>query len=456
AGTDAGAVRPGTAPPVPPQQAPYQAAPPQHPYQAAPPQQQPPYQPPPYQQQPSYQTPPPQQQPPYQTPPYQTPPPHQPQYQQPPYQQPPYQQPPYQQAPYQATAQPPQFAPQPPAYGQHPPHAAPQQHPFAPQQSFAPQQHPQQAPGEAPPLAYPQQPYAPVPNAPGLPQVRRSADATSVARLLLNVPLFLGSLLVVWLISQALPSGLDVVLVVAWLASGALVFHRPTERGLARLLFKMRPPTGAELAALQPIWDDVTRRAGIDGSQYTLWLEDTDELNASAAAGHIVGVTRGAMRQPPQQLAAVLAHELGHHVGGHSWALLLGIWYAVPVRMFMTVVKFVTRFLFFFTAELSCLAAGVFVVVFGAFAVATFLAFPPAVVLYAIPFLLAWAGRQGELRADRFAGQLGYGPLLISVFAGWQAEGHDDAARKESPVARLMSSHPPLHQRIRALETFVA
>ncbi|WP_256251836.1 M48 family metalloprotease [Streptomyces sp. yr375] len=286
--------------------------------------------------------------------------------------------------------------------------------------------------------------------------MHRGADSTSVTRLLLNVPLFLGSLLVIWLISRALPSGLDIAFIVAWLASGALIFHRPTERGLARLLFKMRPPTGAELAVLQPIWDDVTGRAGIDGTKYALWMQDTDGLNASAAAGHIVGVTRGAMRQEPQQLAAVLAHELGHHVGGHAWALLLGIWYAVPVRMFMTVVKFVTRFLFYFTAELSCLAAGIFVVVFGSLAVATLLTFPPALALYAIPFLLAWAGRQGELRADRFAGQLGYGPLLISLFTALQAEGYDDEARKEGPIARLMSSHPPFHQRIRALETFVA
>jgi Zn-dependent protease with chaperone function len=218
----------------------------------------------------------------------------------------------------------------------------------------------------------------------------------------------------------------------------------------------MRPPTGAEMAAIQPIWNDVTRRAGIDGTKYELWLEDTDELNASAAAGHIVSVTRGAMRLPPEHLTAVMAHELGHHVGGHAWSGLLGLWYAMPVRAFMFVVKIVMTFLFFFTAELSCLVAGVFVVVFGGLAIATFLAFPPAAALYAIPFLLAWAGRKGELRADRFAGTLGYGPMLITVFTGWQAEGHDDARRKQSAIARLMSTHPPLHERIRALETFVS
>jgi Zn-dependent protease with chaperone function len=302
-----------------------------------------------------------------------------------------------------------------------------------PQQPFAPQQFPQQAPPQAPQSAYPHQQPAYASTAPpalGHPQVNRGADSTSVTTLLLNVPLFLGSLLMIWLISRVLPSGLDLVFVLAWLASGALVFHRPTERRLARLWFKMRPPTGAELAVLQPIWDDITRRAGIDGARYDLWMEDSDELNASAAAGHIVSVTRGSMRQlPPEQLSAVMAHELGHHVGGHAWSGLLGFWYAMPVRAFMLVVKIVMTFLFFFTAELSCVAAGVFVLVFGGLAIATFLAFPPAVALYAVPFLLAWAGRQSELRADRFAGQLGYGPLLMTVFTGWQSEGHDDAAR---------------------------
>ncbi|MEU8574941.1 M48 family metalloprotease [Streptomyces asoensis] len=410
------------APPGPPHQAPYQAPQPQQPYQAGP---------------------------------------AEPQYQQPPYQPAPAPQPPYQQQPHHPTAQPVQFAP-----GQQPPHAPQQafygqhQPPYAQQpaqQSFAPQQQPHQAPDQAPQLSYPQQPAQYAPHEPGTPRVNRGADASSVTTLLLNVPLFLGSLLIIWLISRAMPHGVDIAFVIAWLASGALVFHRPTERGLARLWFKMRPPTRTELAVIQPIWDDITRRAGIDGAKYDLWVEDTDGLNASAAAGHIVSVTRGATRQlPPAQLSAVMAHELGHHVGGHAWSGLLGFWYAMPVRLFMFVVKIVMTFLFFFTAELSCVAAGIFVLIFGGLAVATFLTFPPAAALFAIPFLLAWAGRQGELRADRFAGRLGYGPLLISVFTVWQDEGHDDTVRKQSPVARLMSTHPPLHQRIRALETFVA
>lgn len=229
-------------------------------------------------------------------------------------------------------------------------------------------EHPQ-IPGGAPAPAY--DPTAP-------PPTRRGADSSSITTLLLNLPLFLGSFLVIWLISQMFPTGLDIVFVLAWLASGALMFHRPTERALARLLYKVREPTAAELARLRPLWDDVTRRAGLDGSRYDLWVEDSDQVNAFAAAGHIVSVTRKSLGGlPPEQLAAVLAHELGHHVGGHAWSGLLGVWYAFPARFVMAVVKFVVKFVFLVAAQIACLGALLFALIIGAVAVSLAVTFPP-------------------------------------------------------------------------------
>ncbi|MER6158740.1 M48 family metalloprotease [Streptomyces sp. NPDC001868] len=355
-------------------------------------------------------------------------------------------------------------APQAPAYAQPQAPYAPPTQPTQPQQGYPPPPQPQSALPQttqyaqyAPPPAAPTAAIgaanAPAYAPPGTPEVRRGADSSSVTTLLLNIPLFLGSLLVMILISLSMPSGVDVAFVVAWLASGALVFNRPTERGLAKLYFKMREPLASELAVLQPLWDEVTQRAGVDGSKYDLWMEDTDELNASAAAGHIVGVTRGAMRNlPPQHLAAVLAHELGHHVGGHAWAGLLGHWYALPARLVMSALRLVIRVI----AAISEFLAGLFVLFLGVLAIGLLFTFPAALALYAVPFLLAWSGRQSELRADRFAGLIGYGPLLVTVFTAWHAEGADDARRKQRTMARLMSTHPPFHKRIRAIETFVA
>ncbi|MEV7541992.1 M48 family metalloprotease [Streptomyces sp. NPDC089915] len=312
---------------------------------------------------------------------------------------------------------------------------------------------PATAPGY-PPAAYdPAQPPAYDPGAP--PSVRRGADASSITTLLLHLPLFLGSLLVIWLVSRLLPAGLDVVFVIAWLASGALMFHRPTERALARVMFKFREPTAAELARLRPLWDAVTRDAGIDGSRYDLWVEDSLEINASAAAGHIVSVTRTSLNGlPPEELAAVLAHELGHHVGGHAWSRLLGVWYAVPARFVMAVVKFFMRVVFSVASKGTSCVAAILTLLILAITITFALTFPPALALLAVPFLLAWAGRRGELRADRFAAEIGYGPRLHAVFTGWQEGGADDGHLQQGVAARLMSSHPPMHERIRALEPF--
>ncbi|MFJ4779045.1 M48 family metalloprotease [Streptomyces sp. NPDC088762] len=382
---------------------------------------------------------------------------------------------------------PPAPAPTPPPHQQHQQQQAPG--PFgAPAHSagFQPTGHPpagtpapsapptlaKPEPGQAPPMpgGAPAPAYPPVPHQPGAydtagyqapydptapPPTRRGADSSSITTLLLNLPLFLGSFLVIWLISQLFPTGLDIVFVIAWLASGALMFHRPTERTLARFLYKVRQPTAAELARLQPLWDDVTRRAGLDGSRYDLWVEDSDQVNAFAAAGHIVSVTRKSLGGlPPEQLSAVLAHELGHHVGGHAWSGLLGVWYAFPARIVMYVVKFLVTFIFLVAAQIACLGALVFALVIGAIAVSLALTFPPALALFAVPVLLAWAGRAGELRADRFAAEIGYGPLLLATLTGWLDQGSDDDHGQQGVMARLMATHPPIHQRIRALEPF--
>lgn len=151
---------------------------------------------------------------------------------------------------------------------------------------------------------------------------QRGVDATALGQLILLLPGTLMSLLVLLLLSGGLDAWLGVPLwipPVVWLASGALLFHRPTEDLLARHLLRLHRPMPDEYARLAPVWREVTARAGVDGRTYELWVEDSDHLNAYAAAYHIVGVTRFALDHlPSSQLAAVLAHELGHHTGGTS------------------------------------------------------------------------------------------------------------------------------------------
>ncbi|MFE9095967.1 M48 family metalloprotease [Streptomyces sp. NPDC007264] len=163
---------------------------------------------------------------------------------------------------------------------------------------------------------------------------QRGADATAIGRLAVQVPGFLVSLALVSSIALGMFDDLvGTVVLLAWLASGLLVFHRPAELAFARFVLKLRLPTPEERARLEPVWHEVTARAGIEPHTYELMVENSDELNAVAVAGHVVGVTTYSLdRIPSSNLAAVLAHELGPHTGGHAWAGLLGHWYSLPGR----------------------------------------------------------------------------------------------------------------------------
>ncbi|GAA2248842.1 hypothetical protein GCM10010232_40290 [Streptomyces amakusaensis] len=296
---------------------------------------------------------------------------------------------------------------------------------------------------------------------------QRGADATAVGSLLLHLPNFIGSLFVIALISLFFRD-FGFIFVLAWLLSGALIFHRPTESAIARRLLGLRHPTLHESARLEPVWREVTARAGVAGDKYELWVEDSDDLNAVAAAGHIVGVTRFALGQLPNgELAAVLAHELGHHVGGHSWSSLLGYWYALPGRIAWRVMRAVGRVVYKVSRVFSCLGIGMLVLVFGAFAIATISTlYGLPLLILAVPYALAAVSRRAELRADQHAAALGFAPMLASVLDRLHQADQQRAQvamaynggvplQEPSALSKLLSSHPDLHTRLHRLRPYL-
>ncbi|MFB8282658.1 M48 family metalloprotease [Nocardia colli] len=295
----------------------------------------------------------------------------------------------------------------------------------------------------------------------------------------MGLPGFALSLIVVGLVSGLVTSastGVWTALIV-FVASGIAVFLRPAEYVIARAFFRYRQPTVPEQQRLDHIWGLVTRRAGVRADKYRLWLEDSDDLNASAAAGHIVAVTRGALTVPPLQLEALLAHELGHHLGGHSWATLLTYWYSLPGRLLVRALRWSTQLVFALVTGFTLGAAGgalggrvgsetanfligIVVRLFPLLWLALitwffYLIHPLLVLLWAVPFALAWFGRHQEIDADRVAAQLGYGPALLEVLYGWLQAGHDDARRRNGLRASMFASHPSCAARIHALERYL-
>ncbi|MFF4082451.1 M48 family metalloprotease [Streptomyces sp. NPDC001777] len=281
---------------------------------------------------------------------------------------------------------------------------------------------------------------------------QRRMDVTALGQLALSLPAFLTSALVVLLVGVLLDIGSGVPFwmpAALWVASGALVFHRPTEDLIARYLFGLRRPMPREAARLEPVWREVTAIAGVDGGRYRLWVEESDGLDALAAAGHVVGVTRYALEHlSSRRLAAVLAHELGHHTGGHAWSLLLCHWYGLPGRLVRRALRATALSL---VTPVRCavyLTGGVLLLALGGFdsAVARLLYGLP--LLLVLPYLSAAVGRRAELRADRHAAALGFAPELADVLETLYADGPPE---HESAPARLLSTHPDVPTRLHHL-----
>lgn len=115
---------------------------------------------------------------------------------------------------------------------------------------------------------------------------QRATDRTTWLHLALHLPAFLLSLALVLAAALVLEAWLGVpawLPTALWTASGALTFHRPSEQFLARHLLRLHRPLPADLATLTPVWHEVTARAGVDGRQYELWIEESSDLNALAA-----------------------------------------------------------------------------------------------------------------------------------------------------------------------------
>ncbi|MFE5791392.1 M48 family metalloprotease [Streptomyces sp. NPDC056503] len=272
---------------------------------------------------------------------------------------------------------------------------------------------------------------------------QRGIDGAALSHLLLTVPIGIISLGVVTVLSAIVHIALGVVLPIVWLLSGPLVFNRRVEKAIAQRLFGMRRPSAEEARRLDAVWEQVTRRAGVDRENYELWIQERTELNATAAAGHIVAVTRHALdRLSDTRLAAVLAHELGHHVGGHTWAAMLADWYAMPARVAGRLILTLIVFLFGVRNKAGFACGGCLTLMIGwlVFSLTVvqgmwWLVVPVAVA----PPLVAWLHRHAEFKADAYAVGLGFGEALEDVLV---REGRGEPA--QAPPGTPLPPGPPM------------
>ncbi|GAB3450227.1 M48 family metalloprotease [Streptomonospora sediminis] len=243
-----------------------------------------------------------------------------------------------------------------------------------------------------------------------------------------------------------------------WLGLGSLCFYGRTANGIARWLLGLRPPTLEEQHRIAGPWQRVLWLAGQNPYNYTVWIEDDDDINASAVGSGIVAITRTALHHlPPAQLEAVLAHELGHHNLGHPRFLLAMAYFGRPAALIAKVIKFVAS-IAVVTPLVFARSTDNYLVVFVVAAVGL------CCFGYVLPFLMvamaAVAGaqalsRSSELAADRYAADLGYGPALQALLQHWGQNGHDAAYVQMNFWEKWTASHPPCYKRFQSLHTYL-
>lgn len=283
-------------------------------------------------------------------------------------------------------------------------------------------------------------------------RVVRRPDASLVLSvvplLLLLVPAW-GIVRAAALLAGRAHPALEIIVPVLWIAAGAAPFIRPLQRWLLRTLFRVRQPTPAELAQLEPAWAEIVEGAAIKPAEYVLAVDDSPQLNAFAVGGHVVTVTRTALDALPRpELVGVLAHELGHHLGLHPLALWLGFWLSLPIIAVEYIATLLFRITTFISAYLDDLGYS-WASLVGFLAALPLLLF--AYLLHAIVWvsrlLTTWIGRLAEYRADRTAVELGFGRELAAALERFVQIG----AQPETTATvadRLWSTHPPLSKRL--------
>jgi Zn-dependent protease with chaperone function len=264
--------------------------------------------------------------------------------------------------------------------------------------------------------------------------------------LIMLVPVLVGALTIVVPIAYGLnlvwPTWGAGVPLVVW-GVGAVLPSWPQER-IQQAWYGYRDPTTEELRRINEPIRRALQRTAVPAGRVRLVIADTQELNAPATAGRTIAITSyAASSLPSDQLEAVLAHELTHHVGLHTvpvfchtqlmlpiralrW-LLARIWR--PVRqMWRVAMAWHTPFGFLVTFLLAVVAAVVIVI-----------SAVPACVAFLGAALSRVSTDRTEFQADAAVAGLGLGPQLLAALETGIEVGHVETDR----VGHLLAL-PPL------------
>ena len=155
---------------------------------------------------------------------------------------------------------------------------------------------------------------------------------TAFAPVLALFPVWLAAVALLWIPCKWLFGVPFTHFAVGEFLFGIVLFSRPVQRLLFVRLLGARKPTDIERAHLEPAWKVVEQQVGIRPGRFVLSVADVDDINAFACGGHMLVVSAFSIEHLTEdELTGVLAHELSHHLGGHTVALTVAKWMRIPI-----------------------------------------------------------------------------------------------------------------------------
>lgn len=209
-----------------------------------------------------------------------------------------------------------------------------------------------------------------------------------------------------------------------------------------------RRAKGDDLAYIEACLDPVLQKAGLRRSDFTLYIQDTAELNAYAFGDHHIVVFKGLLDQlPMDEVSGVLAHELGHLHYHHTQWLLLSYGMNLPITFVSGIYRAIVFMLRIFLI-IPILGLLISLMVFFCNLWIQALSFTMNFPLHLLRLVKA---RQDEYAADRYTFEIGYGVELHNALFDISGGGADAPGF----FGRLWSDHPVTRKRLEKLRELV-
>ena len=214
--------------------------------------------------------------------------------------------------------------------------------------------------------------------------------------------------------------------------------------------------TKQEKKYLLPLFEDVYKQAkekNPELGKIELCIIDKMTVNACALGRRTIAVTKGAIETfSPDELKAMMAHEIAHILYGDSMARL---YMAVGNGVFTACVLIVQAFIFIaeWVERISNKrkdSYGFWWVFIGLFKLLFTLVL--IVVQFLMKIVMSISNRRSEFRADLYAYELGYGEKLV---AGFYLLEKMQLGANASIMQKMTANHPRITTRIERIETLL-